>query len=457
MPRSFAARFVAASLLILPILLAVSAYMLDLAFRRSLLSGEEEQLRTQVYLLLGAADFEGDSLVMPEAFQEPRLNQLDSGLYGFISTTDGVELWRSPSARLVNFGHNTPLVGAINPGATEFTVTKGNTGPLFLFYSDVAWELGDNHSKLLRLSILHNQETFNAEISGYRNQLWRWLSLLTVLIIAAQTIILRWGLRPLQFLAKDIEAIESGKSNQLSGEYPTEIQPVTENFNRVLVSEQQQRERYRNTLNDLAHSLKTPLAVVRSQLNESGNANDNVIVSDQIERMNQIISHQLARAVYTGPGITGKTIAVLPVVMRLTASLQKVYREKNISVDVELDNNIYFSGDERDLMELLGNIIDNAFKYGKQAISIAGEINNGRLRMTIADDGAGIPEQFRQVILRRGARADTAIPGQGIGLAVAIDIVSSYQGSLEVKESSAGGAAIVLSLPGTIDRSENAR
>lgn len=449
MPRSFSARFVFASLLILPILLTVSAYMLDLAFRRSLLSGEEEQLRTQVYLLLGAADFDGDSLVMPEAFQEPRLNQLDSGLYGFISTTDNVELWRSPSARLLNFDNGALLEQRIEPGATEFTVIEGSAGPLFAFHSDVAWEIDQEHTELLRVTILHNQETFNAEISGYRNQLWRWLSLLTVLIIAAQTVILRWGLRPLQLLARNIEAIESGTSSQLKGDYPTEIQPVTDNFNRVLLSEKQQRDRYRNTLNDLAHSLKTPLAVIQNSLSEHSKAEGDNLISDQVERMNQIISHQLSRAVYTGPGISGQATAVLPVVNRLVGSLQKVYRDKQVAVDIQLDKSIYFAGDERDLMELLGNILDNAFKYGNSSISISGSVENKRLTMTIADDGAGVPEHFRHTILQRGARADTALPGQGIGLAVAIDIVSSYEGSLEVREATSGGAAIVLSLPGS--------
>jgi two-component system sensor histidine kinase PhoQ len=212
----------------------------------------------------------------------------------------------------------------------------------------------------------------------------------------------------------------------------------------VLASERQQRQRYRNTLDDLAHSLKTPLSVISGSLQQQ---QGDQTIAEQVERMNQIISHQLQRAVVANPGVPGRAVAIQPIVERLVASLGKVYRDKNIQPDIQINPDISFNGDERDLMEVLGNLIENAFKYGKQKISVSGDQTQKTITIIIEDDGKGVAKEARQTILQRGARADTVTSGQGIGLAVAVDILSSYQGSLQVDESILGGAKFRLSLP----------
>lgn len=442
MPRSLAGRFLVASLLILPVLLGVSAYMLDLAFRRSLLSGETERLRAHAYLLLGAAEFSEGGLWMPEEFQEPRLNQIDSGLYGWIGSDEQRELWRSPSARLLELRlPSSPIV----PGETDFQVVPSSQGPLFAYSHDVAWET-ENGEQLLRVWVLHHQQTLNAEQSAYRQQLWRWLGLLAVLIVASQAAILKWGLKPLKALARDLRLIESGAEPQLKGDYPSEIQAVTDNLNQVLGSERQQRERYRNTMDDLAHSLKTPLSLMQGSL-QSGGQESAQILTDQIGRMRQIVDHQLKRAVLNNAALPGQAVKVDTVVKRLVDSLNKVYRDKQVQTAISVADNCLFRGDERDLLELLGNLVENAFKYCRRQVRVGAEQDSKRLAIRIEDDGPGISASRRQTVLQRGARADTATAGQGIGLAVAVDIVSSYGGSLSVGVSELGGAAFTVNLP----------
>jgi two-component system sensor histidine kinase PhoQ len=445
MRRSLAGRFLIASLLLLPVLLGVSAYMLDLAFRRSLLSGETERLRAHAYLLLAAAEFVDGELWMPEEFQEPRLNQIDSGLYGLVSSNEDPALWRSPSARLLRV--RVPRMPIV-PGQTYFGTVASNQGPLFIYSHDVAWET-EAGEQLLRISVLHHQQTLEAEQAGYREQLWRWLGLLAVLITLTQAMILKWGLRPLNALARDLRLIESGAEAQLKGHYPSEIQAVTDSLNQVLGSERLQRERYRHTMDDLAHSLKTPLSVIQSTL--GGSSRESVqLIADQVERMRQIVDHQLRRAVVNRGGFPGKTIPIAPVVHRLVTSLEKVYQSKGVSTEVRIQEDCSFAGDERDLLELLGNLVENAFKYcrGKVLVSASGQ--HGELRIHIEDDGSGVPPEKRQTILERGARADTATAGQGIGLAVAVDILSSYGGSISVGAGNElGGAAFDISLPGS--------
>lgn len=442
MLHSLASRFFIASLIILPALLVVFALSLDAAFRSSLLSGEEERLKTHSYLLLGEAFFFDDKLFMPESFREERFNQYDSGLYGIVFDDKGEEVWRSQSAELLELSRNSEL--DFQPGQTNFLAHNELAEPLFEFYYDVVFEL-DEGDKNLRFSVLHHQLEALAEQQTYRNQLWQSLSVIGILIIISQMIILRWGLKPLKKLAKDLVGVESGEAQSLTGNYPTEIQAVTDNLNQVLTSERQQRQRYRNTLDDLAHSLKTPLSIINGAITKNnGNKESDQTIAEQIDRMNQIISHQLKRAVVASPAMPQAVVAVKPVIERLVNSLAKVYQDKNIAVEIQSVPDLDFSGDERDLMEVMGNLIENAFKYCKSKVRISGEKQSQDILLVVEDDGDGVEEEHRQTILKRGARADTATTGQGIGLAIAVDIISSYQGSLKVDTSDLGGAKFLV-------------
>ncbi|MGH1471749.1 MAG: ATP-binding protein [Cellvibrionaceae bacterium] len=456
MLRSLTSRFIFASLLTLPILLGLSVFGLNSSFQTSLLSGEREKLKTHIYLLLGAAEVSSDSLWMPEQFQEPRLNQVESGLYGVIHDGNNHEVWRSPSAKLRNL--EQPLKDkentALTPGKDYFSNVNLDSEQFFIYSQDILWEIESNQERHFRFSIIHSQKTFQAESNAYKNQIWKWLGIFVACILLAQVVILRWGLKPLKNLAVDLKKMESNESIKLEGIYPSEIQPVTDNLNHVIYTEQKQRERYRTTLDDLAHSLKTPLSVIQSSIENNSSANnsfnkdnDYKIIGDQIERMNQIVQHQLQRAVIGHSKTSTNKVNISSTVERITESLKKVYREKNITLSVDIDSALTFSGDERDVFELLGNIIENAFKYSNKRIKICGTKSKNGFILAIEDDGEGIPEEKRELILKRGERIDTIKPGQGIGLSVAIDIISSYNGSLEVEQSPLGGASFKISLP----------
>jgi two-component system sensor histidine kinase PhoQ len=430
--------------------------MLDLAFQRSLLAAEREQLNTHIYLLLAAAEFRDNELNLPDTLTEPRFSQPVAGLYGFVFDAEDKEIWRSPSARLlpdtlVATIVNPASVLAVSPGESYFADVIGDDEDYFRFDYDVAWETENDTQLHYRFSVLHTQSTIQAEREAYRGQLYRLLGGLALLLLIAQALIMRWGLQPLAILARNLYAVEQGQASSLQGNYPKEIQPVTDNLNRVLTSERTQRERYRNTLADLAHSLKTPLAVLRGALSKPGNKpeeNLNGLVDEQISRMDQIIRHQLQRAVIGAHIQAGQKTDVAAVIERLVTALQKVYAEKNIRLTIDAPSPVFFHGDEPDLMELLGNILENAFKYGRQNIKVSVDTDADDLKIRIADDGPGIPDFMQQQILQRGARADTAQPGHGIGLAIAVDVISGYRGSLTIGKSPLGGAEFHITLPG---------
>jgi two-component system sensor histidine kinase PhoQ len=273
---------------------------------------------------------------------------------------------------------------------------------------------------------------------------------MAVVLSIAQYILLRWGMRPLQLLAGDVSAIESGDRDQLQGHYPSELQPVTRNLNMLIKSERERQGRYRTTLGDLAHSLKTPLAVLSSALQETRREaslppQQLREMEEQLARMDEIISYQLRRAVKSNHSrVLAKPVPVAAVIHKLLAALGKVYRDKAMQVETSIADDAVFYGEESDLTELCGNLLDNAFKYGRSRIGLTVKQEARILILKIDDDGKGIDEQDKQWVLQRGARADTVTTGQGIGLAVAVDIVSAYGGEIEVRRNDWGGARFIV-------------
>ncbi|UTW45992.1 two-component sensor histidine kinase [bacterium SCSIO 12696] len=437
--HSLAGRFVLASVILLPVFLGLSGLALERSFQRSQQAALQEQLKSYVYLLMGAAELDADQLWMPEQLTEPRFNQLHSGLVAYITDAEQL-LWQSASSLDIAIQTDE---AALLTGQQNFQPIAISNLPYHRFYYDVSWQQESGSNRLLRFAVAQHSSALDAQRLSFRQQLWQWLGGLGVFLLIAQLCIMRWGLRPLDRVAADLAAIESGQKQQLAGRYPREITAVTDNLNRVLNSERQQRERYRNTMADLAHSLKTPLAVIRGQLSTSAKDDD---INQQVERMDQIVQHQLQRAV-GGSNANKNSTPVAPAVEKLARTLGKIYRDNGVTITTAVDANCEFNGDDGDLLELLGNLLDNSCKYGAGQVEISGHMVAEQLELIIDDNGPGIPDAHRQVILQRGARADTAQNGQGIGLAVVVDIVSSYNGELLVEESPLGGARFRVVLP----------
>ena len=456
--RSLSGRFLFASALLLPVFLGLTGAFLERAFANSLYESEVERLKVQIYLLLGAAEVIDGELYVPEHLQEPKYSQLNSGLYGIITDQDLTPLWLSSSSQLMQLDIPRIVGTSWEAGQGDFgeLMLDGKSGvesSIFYYRYPVIWEVAEGIEVPLMFVVLSSQNAFQAMLVQYRAYLLVWLGGVGIFLLIAQAIIMRWGLRPLKKLAGDLKAIEEGKDDHLSGQYPKEVENVTENLNQLLDSERQQRERFRNTLGDLAHSLKTPLAVIRSSAPEKSSAYVDLVL-DQVSRMDQIVGHQLQRAQSRSHHSLVKPILVKPVADRLTSALSKVYKNKSVVIQVELDESIQCRVDEGDLLEVLGNVLDNACKCCQQQVSLSaslksseGESQGSFVTFHIGDDGPGIPENERRFVLERGARADTVNAGQGIGLAVVVDIISSYGGGVDISEAALGGAEFSLTLP----------
>lgn len=435
--------------ILLILFLGLTGLVLDRAFKESVVAAVEERLQLHIYALLGVAEPDQVGFYVPD-LEEARFSQIDSGLYGFIVDTAGRELWRSPSALNINLVASTLPDDPIAPGQTFFGDTETlDQGRMSYASYGTFWE---NQEEEFSFIVMESVEPTDAEIREFQSSLWLWLGGLALLLSIAQYYLLRWGLFPLQRLADDVAKIESGDNDQLDQDYPSELQAVTKNLNLLIKSERERQTRYRTTLGDLAHSLKTPLAVISGIIQQKSMdhplaAEEMQDVEDQLARMNQIVSYQLKRAVKSnGTHVLGRSVKVKAVFNKILSALDKVYVDKEINVHASLDENALFFGDERDLMELSGNLLDNAFKYCRNKIEINVSQQGQHLLIEINDDGDGIAEQNRKWVLERGARVDTIKSGQGIGMAVAVDIIRSYGGEITVDESALGGASLKVIL-----------
>ncbi|MEX0962620.1 MAG: ATP-binding protein [Pseudohongiellaceae bacterium] len=448
---SIQTRLIISFSILLFLFLGLTGIVLDRAFRNSVEAGAAERLQPQIYILLAAAEISDGEFYFLETLREPRFNLLNSGLYGFISQPSLGELWRSDSALTFNFADPQVLRQAIEVGETLFSKTLNADGEEYFVLSyGILWENGITE---YNFTVIEDATPYYLEIANFRTSLWSWLGGAAVLLLLMQFYLMRWGLSPLHRMARDLKQIESGEKDQLAENYPQELQGVTNNLNVLITTERKQQDRYRTTLGDLAHSLKTPLAVIAGIMRSlstrpSDAAQQLEAVDEQLTRMNQIVTYQLQRAVQANNGSAlARQVQVKPVVGKVLDALQKVYRDKSVTVESRLDADAVFHGDERDLLEVLGNVLDNAFKYGCAQVRISARAlanDIPGLEIVIEDNGPGISVEKQEFVLQRGARADTLLQGQGIGLAVVTDIVGSYNGTIEIGSSDLGGAAITM-------------
>ena len=458
-------RLVLSAGLMILLVLPVIGYTISNAFEQKLTQAIKRELSAYSYAILAVTEVDNNQLLMPEQLLENQFNVSQSGLYATItqSTTQATlpknnladddvikshTLWQSQSLlSMTNIqGLVTPDVGNTNFSYLQIAdfLPAGNNHFVYSFTVVFSTQVNNISQDFpLTIHIIKSVSDFETLLSQFKQQLWTWLLVLMILLIVVQVFWLVWTLKPLRELKQELQGIEQGKLARLQKKYPIELTQVTHQLNLLLDTEQKQRERYRNSLADLAHSLKTPLAVIQSQGELPENA------QQQLTTINQIIEHQLKRAQIAGESSWHIGVSVDEVLNKLLNSLAKIYHEKDLAFIKHCDDKNHeksiFKGDEADLLELLGNLLDNACKAAKKSVLVDVESSSGELSITVADDGAGISDALQEQILKRGIRADTYQQGHGIGLAIVRDLVSSYKGEISVGHSTKlGGAEFTL-------------
>jgi two-component system sensor histidine kinase PhoQ len=423
----------------------VTIVVLDLVLRRSAEEALVDQLETQVTALIGAVEpDESGNFMIPQRLLDPRLGNPGSGLYAEILDASGLPLWRSPSAVGVDLATGATL----NAGQRTLTRRKLADGTRALLLGvAINWELGPTATPAFQVFTAADLAASERQLGEFRRQLLGWFSGVMFVLLAALWLAIRFGLQPLRRMSGEIAEIEKGGRDALSEEYPRELEGVGRGFNTLLRSERQRMERYRTTMDDLAHSLKTPLAVVRTEV-EAGQP-DRATLQAQVDRMQSVIDYQLKRAAAMGPrSLASRPVALAPILTELKASLRKIHRDKSVDCDLQVQEGSSYPAEQGDLYEILGNLLDNAWKWCQSRIVVTVQAGEG-LSVLVADDGPGIPEDQTEAVLDRGIRADQRgdVPGQGIGLAVVREIVGLYGGTVRIGRSALGGAEITVHLP----------
>lgn len=433
--------------------LLLAGIALDKAFQRVIRSNIEDKLQNLAFSLLTSTHLDAEGkVVVPQNRLQSELTVPESGLIALIVDRKGEIMWRSPSS----LGENLPLFSPIAPGVSDFLHNKYMPKLPFIYSFGSVWGNGDVYDRYLTFVVVQYKDTYYHQIKDYRETIVQWLGGGSILILLIHMIIILLSLRPLKRVVKEIDAIEDGSSEHIQGNYPSELSLLTNRINLFIHNEREQLTRYRHGLDDLAHSLKTPLAVIRGMEHaEALNQHETRLLQEQVGRMSDIIDYQLKRAANVGRHTLGADHTPLcPIIEKTFASLDKVYADKHIQPRIICEEGLIFPGDKDDLYEIVGNISDNAYKWAKSVVHISCKIKPANqkdecayLIFTVGDDGPGFSLASQQQITERGVRADEEVPGQGIGLAVVQNIVRSYKGELRTGKSAFGGALIELSFP----------
>ena len=302
-----------------------------------------------------------------------------------------------------------------------------------------------------RFQVAQSRQAIDSQIRELRSTLfWSFAALGAGLLVLAalQTI---YGLWPLRRVQREVAAIRSGKEQRISDSFPTEIEPLTEEINQLLAHSEEQAEEARRHAGNLAHALKTPLTVITNAATADSPDLDDIVIREAAIMRRQV-DHHLARARAIGRRTSGQARArVWDSVEAVQRAVDRLYED--VTVDITGDREAFVRVERQDLDEMIGNLIENAAKYGNGRVFVTVERRPGMVDIIVEDDGPGIPEAEREAIFARGARLDIDKPGTGLGLAIVRDVAEIYGGTVTLEESEdLGGLLVALSLPEAAQR-----
>lgn len=425
---SLRGRLIAASVVWLAVALAAGGTVLRFAFQDSVERAFQDNLTATLRSLAAAIEVTPEGLVrLSRPLGDPRFDQAYSGWYWQVS--NGAALARSRSLWDVDL----PVGSGSEPGVIHYGAGTGPRGErLMTAERDLTFPA---FAEPVHVTIAASRAGIEDEIGRFDRLLLASFLALGIGLVAAVGVQVGFGLRPLRRLATELESLRGRAEARLGGPYPAEVAPLAEALNAVLDHDSKLVERARAHVGNLAHGLKTPLAVLKAEM-DSGRP-DPAAVNAQIERMTRLIEHQLARAhaeANIAPALAGR-IPMAPVIDEIAAMLRKVNAHRALALSAECAPGATFAGDREDLAEIVGNLTENACKWARGTVLVTAD----GVALTVEDDGPGLTPGQCAEATRRGARLDEAAPGHGLGLAIVRDLAHLHGGRLELDRSPLGG------------------
>ncbi|MDP6690866.1 MAG: sensor histidine kinase [Alphaproteobacteria bacterium] len=449
--HSLRLRLIAMAALWSTVALLAAWAVLSALFADQVRRGFDARLAAQLEGVVAASEWDAKarpSLRRP--LPDPRFQQPLSGWYWQISGQEGAilrsrSLWDAalPSA---------PQAAGENASSVSGTIFNNITGPNGRALRLAARRLTLNSAGGTYLFQLAGDNAGSeADIARFDRLLALALLILGLGLIAAMVLQVQIGLRPLARIGRALAAIRAGKAEQLPDALPSEIQPLADEIDTLLHHQAAVINRARSHAGDLAHALKTPLAVLANEAAGSGGREGGDLaaqVQRQVIEMRRQVDRHFSRArTAAAAGVLGARCPLGPVLEELARVLARLHQERGVEIAVAGTMDLAFAGEREDLQEMLGNLLENACQWARSQIRVEARAEAGNLEICIADDGPGLPAARRSEVLARGGRLDESKPGSGLGLAIVADIAELYQGSLDLEDSDLGGLTARLTLP----------
>jgi len=433
------------------IILIITGVVLSSLYRHAVERAFDRRL--DVYLRTLVADIaspEEGGEKFPQSIGEPLFELPLSGWYWEVTRLDTAKpevhssrsLWDSNLPRLPDAENSGGYVKGYSAGPEEQR----------LRLVERTIDLGDDGRFLI--AVAGNGSEIDEEMASFDSVIGATFGALVVALLLTTALQVRFGLAPLKRISESLAAIRSGHAERLEGDFPVEIAPLARETNALIESNREIVERARTHVGNLAHALKTPLSVL---VNEAGARGEDALalkVREQTDIMREVVARQLERArLAARSSVVGTLIDVAPIVTALARTMEKLHRERDIAIAVDVANAAHFRGEQHDLEEMIGNLVDNACKWAQSrvAIEVIGERPAGegkpRLRIVVDDDGPGLSPAERARVAQRGQRLDESKPGSGLGLSIVVELANLYGGALTLGTAPIGGLRAELALP----------
>ena len=440
------------TLLVLPFAAAVLISLYRDAVERSFDARLNQYLE---YLIAITSPDQGIDIMEPGNLGEPLFSLPSSGWYWEIRSLSGPPITYK-SISLASEALKLPSQAGVTPDATEIRkayLSGPDNQSLRVLEREITITQKDQQRRYT-YAVAGDASEIEDEVDAFGTMLAIAFCILGAGLLIATFFQVKFGLRPLHDIGEKLSAIRSGKASKLEGSLPEEIQPLQDELNALIQSNQAIIERARTHVGNLAHALKTPLSVIT---NEARERNDEFSkkVADQAESMREHITHHLGRAqIAARVSIVGGVTDVGETLNSLTNALSRIYSERNLQFVVDCPSDAKFRGEKQDLQEMVGNLLDNACKWADSAVNISVETEKGpkaaaakQLIVLVDDDGPGLPATELETVIQRGKRLDESKPGSGLGLSIVADLSEMYYGNFVLQRAPTGGVRARLTLP----------
>jgi signal transduction histidine kinase len=431
------------------VVLAVTLSLLTFIFYASSLNRFDDGLKDLADGLYAGSSVQQGQVLPPE-ITGARASRVYSGQYWELAEVTGGKLHPLPDAR------SRSLWDSEIPGPPDLSkLTLGSTihydaiGPQRepLHVNAMARGLPGRPAPVVFM-VAQDRTPMDQDVKDFALRTAALLVVAGGLLIAAVVLQVRVGLKPLFDLRREVMEVRKGRAERVAGRYPAELEPLALELNALVAHNQEVVERQRTHVGNLAHALKTPLSVMLAEAAGAPGALAE-LVTRQAETMRTQVDHHLrrARTAARAQGSRDRT-QVAPALEELARTLERIFEDKRVMIDWTAEEDLAFQGERQDLLEIAGNVMENACKWCRRAVYAAAEpLGDERLRLVIEDDGPGLPSDRRGEVLKRGARLDENAPGSGLGLSIVDELVRAYAGRIELGESEHGGLKVSVELP----------